>query len=93
MGPSQSRIAEQELFEKLLSERARQVQLKEVNYEDYVQVPEEDRNVHRVPNSCTHVDRSIAPQYSPRSTTVSISVAERWEKELLADPKVSRFPL
>lgn len=31
---------------------------------------------------------STAPRYSPRSTTVSVSTTEQWEKELMQDPKV-----
>ncbi|KAF1813632.1 bleomycin hydrolase [Eremomyces bilateralis CBS 781.70] len=33
------------------------------------------------------VDRGDPPAYSPRITSLSISAAEQWEKELLEDPK------
>lgn len=44
-----------------------------------------------VPTPVTIANRSKVPQDLPRSTTVSISTAERWEKELLADAKVAPF--
>lgn len=43
------------------------------------------------PTPVTIANRSKVPQDLPRSTTVSISTAERWEKELLADSKVARL--
>lgn len=59
-------------------------------YEDFEHVPGEHRTFQQCSNSCLlSLIESKVPQDSPRSTTVSISTAERWEKELLADAKVA----
>lgn len=82
-----------------LSERVRVLGLEHADKAElegeFVYVAEDKR---MLPSLATDVSRCLrllmdceAPRYSPRSTTVSISTAEQWEKELMQDPKVCGF--
>ena len=73
MGASQSKLPEPVIEEKLM-ERLRALEVKESRVET-----EKDY---------VYVDDQTSPQ-TKYSSTVSISTAEQWEKELLEDPKVS----
>ncbi|KAI4134845.1 MAG: hypothetical protein LQ347_001184 [Umbilicaria vellea] len=72
MGSSQSKLPEPAVGEKL-AERLRAMEAKESRNE--------------LEKGYVYIDGQQPPQYSPCSTTVSISTAEQWEKELMQDPK------
>lgn len=90
MGSALSKVTESTDYKQEVEKtKERKVEL----YEDFEHVLGEHRTFQLCSNSCTIADRSKVQQDSPRSTTVSISTAERWEKELLSDAKVAPLSL
>jgi len=62
-----------------------------VNEKDEKITPEKDDYVYVNKNMETPQTEAI-PDYSPCSETISISTTEKWEKQLMQDPKVSFRP-
>ena len=94
MGSSPSKMPEHSVLSAQLAERLQALEFQDPdNTEadmDFVHVEEDKRKSWRYRKGpfLTFANESAAPQYSPRSTTLSISATKRWEKELLEDPKV-----
>ncbi|KAI9869186.1 MAG: hypothetical protein M1830_005455, partial [Pleopsidium flavum] len=72
MGSAQSKMPEPAVGEKL-AERLHALKVKESSRE--------------LEKGYVYIDGQDPPRYSPASQTVSISITEEWEKELLQDPK------
>ena len=93
MGSSQSKLPEPAVGEKL-AERLHAMEVKESRNElekGYVYLEGEQRALsesYALFESPPAYNLYVAPQYSPCSSTISISTAEQWEKELMEDPKV-----
>ena len=81
MGPAQSKLPESAMSE-ALAERLEALEVKEISQEmdkDYVYVR----------GGAPNTMHTFSPQVTqPWSPTLSVSVAEQWEKELMEDPKV-----
>jgi hypothetical protein len=86
MGASQSKIHEPVITEKL-AERLRAMQLE--HEKDYVLVGgESGANSYCECNFTTISDLALAKRSLSHNEDVSISTTEKWQEELLADPKV-----
>ena len=86
MGASQSKIPEPVITEKL-AERLRAMQLE--HEKDYVVVGGESGTNYFCEVNCNTIsDIALAKRSLSHKEDVSISTTEKWQEELLADPKV-----